>query len=200
MFRAVVGFWILVLVVATCGVAWTLTRVTSADRQNLAAMQERIPLPKRGRSHPLDGYSQLREGLRRDIWSGRGNQPRQQVIHLSDSAHLTVNQRDQELVETLYQVHCLIQENLDLRADQQTICELRADDAVYDYNRQKLHVQPVRLWRYRITGHSLPTSMTGSEPIMAGRVAAADVTLQGDLTVTAQGFSGYVVDRQRRSP
>lgn len=182
MFRAVVGFWILVLVVATFWVGWTLTRVTDADRQHLAAMQERIPLSKRGRSNPLDGYSQLREGLRRDVWSAGGEQPRQQVVHLSDSAHLTVNQRDQELVETLQQVHCLIQEDLDLGADQQTISELRAEDAVYDYNRQKLHVQPVRLSRYRIPGHSLPASMTGSEPIMAGRAAAADVNLQGDLS------------------
>lgn len=194
MFRFTIVSWSSLLILAAIFLAYALAYVDDEDRKSLLEVGQRMPLPKHSH-HAFRIYSQQREGLRRDLWVP-GEDGRLQTIHYADRAELTAQPTDRSVVEILTGVRCLVQESIDGKMGQQGVCSLEADSAVYDYHTGNLQAQPVRMARFRLPGRYLPDTVEGMVPLMQGEAQSAQIVMDKELTVHAQGFKGRAAARR----
>lgn len=195
MFRLATLFWGLLFTCVLALTVYALTRVEEADRLALKAIRERMPVPKISASS-LTLYSQHREGLRRDLWATKGD-TRLHAIHYSDVADLMANQSNQELIEEMRGVRCLIQEAITDTPKSQVFCSLKAPEAIYDYNRLILQAQQVQFARYQCTGHHLPEVYDRAHLLLSGDAASVKVVAEQDFSIQATGFKGRIVSARR---
>lgn len=55
-----------------------------------------------------------------------------------------------------------------------------AEKASYNYNSQLFVAQSVKLWKYRMPGHTLPLSLAGQTPLMSGTAQSVEFLLKGE--------------------
>ena len=87
-----------------------------------------------------------------------------------------------EVVEQLGKVICIMQEELyyDGAKPMQRVRYLEAERACYNYNSHLFVAEDAKLWKYQLEGHTPPTKITHTNPLMRATAHSVEFTLKGE--------------------
>lgn len=118
----------------------------------------------------------------------QGNERRYAQLHSSSSVLLY--SEGQGFTEKMRGITLIYQE--ELFPDGQQVLSLKAEEALYDENAQKLEAENVEIARYRIPGHQMPSKIT-QEPFFRGKADRVSVSLtQEGPIVNADGLKAEI--------
>jgi hypothetical protein len=131
----------------------------------------------------LLSYSQQkREGVCKQIWY-QDTTPLYFRIDSAESELFFFRQANQiEVIEQLGDVDCLMQEELYYEEGKpmQRVRHMKAIRACYNYNTHLFVAEEVKLWKYQLPGHSPPTHIDETNPVMRATAHSVEFTLHGN--------------------
>lgn len=142
------------------------------------------------------GIHQHRFATQRDLVFSDGS-TRLRMRLWSKQGELVFQQQhgEQELVENMEDVHCIIQERLFEKEGRpfQEIRVITANKAVYSYEQEQLTAKDVYIQHFVIPGHALVENLDGYTPTMRGKAAIAEFFLGGEqIRVQLQQFKARI--------
>jgi len=130
----------------------------------------------------LSYSQQKRERVRKQIWY-QDETPLYFRIDSDESELFFFRQNNRiEVIEQLGKIVCIMQEELyyeDLKP-MQRIRYLEAERACYNYNSHLFVAEDVKLWKYQLEGHTPPTKIAHTTPLMRAIAHSVEFTLQGE--------------------
>lgn len=145
-------------------------------------------------------YSQQkREGVCKQIWY-QDDSPLYFRIESAESELFFFRQQNQlEVIEQLGKVKCLMQEDLFYEEERpmQKVRYLEAERASYNYNTQLFIAEEVKLWQYKLEGHTPPAMIEDTKPLMNATAHSVEFTLKGEkLDFTAHQMRAELNSRE----
>lgn len=169
MFRRALSLSIALILLA----AWSIVRHHAAISPDEAALYKKLASESVAlRSHhALERHPahQKRERVQKDIWMANGDE-RLHFRLKSLYSDLTVTQKKDkvEAVETLKQIDCWIQDEIDRGKDLQQIRTLNAEEGVYYFPSHRFLAQSVHMAFFRLPGTEIPSSLFPEKPFLTG--------------------------------
>ncbi len=184
---------LVVLSAVGAGLFSVVFRSTDADKD---AYKMLVDSGQASTSSSQRGVHQHRFATLRDVMFTDGSQ-RLRMRLWSKQGDLLFRQQhgEQELVEDMEDVHCIMQEKLFEKEGQpfQQIRVITADTATYSYEQELLTAKDVFIQQYVIPGHTLVEQLDGYVPSMRGKAASAEFSLGGEnVRVQLQQFKAWM--------
>lgn len=172
MFRTATIFCLGFLAILTLCWGYSLVCVSQSD---VASIKQKILEQEKANSSTFFATThQERKGVVKEIWFTQEEGSRLHYRIFSESSLLTIKPEGKgfDLIEKLEKIKCWMQDKLyDPAAGSgpmQQIRFLAAEEGIYRYTAQEFLAQSVALSLYRLGGHELPKTTTGTKPFLQG--------------------------------
>ena len=135
-------------------------------------------------NQPLsDSATQMREGVRKEIWFSQEDKSRLHYRIESDSSVLTLapSKGKFDLIENLSNIRCWMQEKLYEAdsIDMQQVRYLKANEGIYRYSQQQFLASSVALSLFRLPGHELATPISTRDAFLKGNAQDISFSVSG---------------------
>lgn len=142
---------------------------------------------------------QFRQEVSKQILYKKGGE-RLEVYLRGDESELRYSKKDRELTERFKGLDCIMQDEFVRRIDEeipndqsqkiteQIIRGLKAQEAVYSYQRGILEAQEMVVAHYILPGRECPHSLKGFQPLFEGKAYRSQIALFKEPNMQAQGF------------
>lgn len=161
---------------------------------------------KKERSEDQEASSQqTRRQVSKQVIYTKGKD-RLKIYLTGDESELIYLKKERELVERLKGVNCIIQDELiplvigdreetvSKETAKQMIRQLKAQEALYSYQKGKLEAKEMEIAHYLLPGFECPRSLEGIHPLFQGKAYRSQLSLFKEPSMQAQGFQAIFHD------
>lgn len=203
MFKKTIFSYAVGIVGAIAAWLFLTLHVSNADRLRYKKLQEKGRAIARA-SYPAS-TKQNRAGVRKDLWITQPDGTRLHDRIESSSSILTLTPIDDhlEIIETLNQIHCSMQERLMEQNGKpfQQIRYFEATSGIYQYSTSRFKAEAVSLALFRLPGNQLPISLVHSTPYLRGVAQDVSFAVAGKASqFQAKNFKASFASQKEKTP